>query len=271
MKPMSSASAIAAEVLSALDNSRQIAPFSARDPQFDIDTAYAATAKLREARQARGEKQIGRKIGFTNRNIWPQYGIDRPIWGDMWDTTLREISADSPAISLAGFSQPQIEPEIAFKLAAAPRPGMDETALLGCVEWVTQGFELVQSIYPNWKFTVADTIAAGGLHGTLLLGARVSPARIPDAMRALTDFEVMLLRNGEIADRGRGANVLGSPLLALRHLVELLTTDPHNPPLHAGEIVTTGTLTRAIPVVPGEIWTTQLSGIGLPGLSVTFG
>jgi 2-oxo-3-hexenedioate decarboxylase len=268
---MSSVSAIATEVLSALDSGRQIPPFSARELQFDIDTAYAVTAKLREARQARGEKQIGRKIGFTNRNIWPQYGIDRPIWGDMWDTTLREMSATGPAISLAGFSQPQIEPEIAFKLAAAPRPGMDEKALLGCVEWVTQGFELVQSIYPNWKFTAADTIAAGGLHGAFLLGAHVPPSQLPDGARMLTDFEVTLLRNDKIADCGRGANVLGSPLLALRHLVELLAADPHNPPLRAGEIVTTGTLTRAIPVAPGETWTMQLSGIDLPGLSVTFG
>jgi 2-oxo-3-hexenedioate decarboxylase len=87
----------------------------------------------------------------------------------------------------------------------------------------------------------------------------------------LTDFEVTLLRNDKIADCGRGAKVLGSPLLALQHLVELLAADLHNPPLRAGEIVTTGTLTRAIPVAPGETWTTQLSGIDLPGLSVTFG
>ncbi len=46
-------------------------------------------------------------------------------------------------------------------------------------------------------------------------------------------------------ERGQGSNVLGGPLSALRHLVELLARDPHNPPLQAGEIITTGTLTRA--------------------------
>lgn len=268
---MFSASSVAAEVLAALDGVKQIPTFCERDGQFDIDTAYAVAAKLREARLARGEKQIGRKIGFTNRNIWPQYGIDRPIWGDMWDTTLREIGTRDSVVSLSGYLEPQIEPEIAFKLGTAPRAGMDENALLGCIEWMTQSFELVQSIYPGWKFTAADTIAAGGLHGAFLLGARVSLSQIPDAARALADCELALLRNDEVADRGRGANALGSPLLALRHLVEMLDADPHNPPLRAGEIVTTGTLTRAIPVAPGETWTTQLSGIDLPGLSVTFG
>jgi 2-oxo-3-hexenedioate decarboxylase len=41
-------------------------------------------------------------------------------------------------------------------------------------------------------------------------------------------------------------------------------------PVQAGEIVTTGTLTAARPVSPGETWATRLDGIDLPGLSMTF-
>jgi 2-oxo-3-hexenedioate decarboxylase len=50
----------------------------------------------------------------------------------------------------------------------------------------------------------------------------------------------------------------------------MLATDTVNPPLAAGEIVTTGTLTRALPVKPGETWSTTLSGVALPGISVRF-
>jgi len=57
---------------------------------------------------------------------------------------------------------------------------------------------------------------------------------------------------------------------ALRHLVELLASDPHNPPLAAGEIVTTGTVTRAFPIASGERWSTRVEGLPLPGLDVTF-
>ena len=42
----------------------------------------------------------------------------------------------------------------------------------------------------------------------------------------------------------------------------------HN--LAAGEIVSTGTLTRALPVKPGETWTTKLTGIALEGASLRF-
>ena len=65
------------------------------------------------------------------------------------------------------------------------------------------------------------------------------------------------------------ANVLDGPLSALRHLVGLVMDDPSSSKLRAGEIVSTGTLTRAMPIAPGERWSTKLSGIQLSGISVT--
>lgn len=43
---------------------------------------------------------------------------------------------------------------------------------------------------------------------------------------------------------------------ALRHLVGVLANDPESPPLAGGEIVTTSTLTRALPIAPGQTWGT---------------
>jgi 2-oxo-3-hexenedioate decarboxylase len=129
----------------------------------------------------------------------------------------------------------------------------------------------VQSIFPAWKFSAPDTVAAYGLHGALLIGPRHPvAARAEDWLRALATFEIDLKRDGEVVDHGRAANVLDGPLSALRHLVDLLAQDPVNPPLAAGEIVTTGTLTRAFPVVPGETWTTQLAGVAIDPVRVRF-
>jgi 2-oxo-3-hexenedioate decarboxylase len=174
-------------------------------------------------------------------------------------------------VSLAGLAEPRIEPEIIFGLAAALAPGMDERALLGCVDWIAHGFELVQSIFPRWEFTLPDTVAAYGLHGRLMVGPRHSIAeRGDDWLGSLSTFRIDLQRDGTVVDQGRASNVLGGPLSALRHLVEVLASDPVNPPLAAGEIVTTGTLTRAFPVAPGETWTTELSGVALDGIAVRF-
>jgi 2-oxo-3-hexenedioate decarboxylase len=88
---------------------------------------------------------------------------------------------------------------------------------------------------------------------------------------ALSSFDTALVCNGEALDQGHASNVLGGgPLAALRHLVQVLAADPTAPRLGEGEIVSTGTLTRAFPVSAGETWATQLSGIPLPGVAVRF-
>jgi 2-oxo-3-hexenedioate decarboxylase len=267
----SRAEEVAREVLAALDSCGQIAPFSQRVSGFDLKAAYAVTAELRHLREARGERHVGRKIGFTNRALWTEYKVFAPIWGDMFDTTVHALADVGGRFDLSSLSLARIEPEIAFGLARAPEPGMDDAALLGCVEWFAHGFEIVQSPFPDWRFAAGDVVAAGGLHGALLMGGS---HRIEDTasalLRALTTFEITLSRNGEVVDRGRGADVLDGPLNALRHLVALLADDPANPPLAAGEIVTTGSLTRALPIAAGEHWSTEIRGLPIDGLSVRF-
>jgi 2-oxo-3-hexenedioate decarboxylase len=236
---------------------------------LELPDAYSVTAALRDLRQRDGETRVGRKIGFTNRTIWPEYNVFAPIWGDMYDATVRALPAEG-AVPLAGLMEPRIEPEIAFKLACAPSPEMDEADLLDCMEWVCHAFEIVQSPYPGWKFTAAQGVAGAGLHGALLLG----PAQpIEDPKRWLTclrDFSVALYRNDERIDTGHALNVLDGPLSAVRHLIEMLATDAANAPLAAGEIVTTGTLTRAFPVAAGERWRTVIEGLPLAGIALTF-
>jgi 2-oxo-3-hexenedioate decarboxylase len=261
---------IDAEVLAVLGSGRQIAPFSATDRGLTLADAYRVSARLERARNARGEKALGRKIGFTNRTIWAEYGVFAPIWGYVTDRSVHALEATAK-LPLAGFAEPRIEPEIVFGLAAAPEPGMDEAAIAGCIGWVAHGYEIVQSIFPQWKFAPADTVAANALHAALVIGPRHEfKPRAGEWLRELATFDIELYRNGTLADRGNAANVLDSPVSALRHLVGLLADDGDNPPLKAGEIVSTGTLTRALPVAPGEVWHTRLSGIPLAGITLEF-
>jgi 2-keto-4-pentenoate hydratase len=137
--------------------------------------------------------------------------------------------------------------------------------------WVALGFEIVQSIYPEWKFSAADTVAANGVHGALLIGPRHPFApRAAEWQLTLSAFEIDLNCDGRLIDRGHAANVLGGPLSALRHLTSLLASDPLNPPLAAGEIVSTGTLTKAMPIVPGEVWSAAPNGIALDAIQLRF-
>jgi 2-oxo-3-hexenedioate decarboxylase len=258
--------ALADELLGAFGAGRPVAPLTDR-AELDVDAAYRVAAALRRAREGRGARVVGRKIGFSNRTIWPVYGIEAPIWGDMFEDTVRDV-APGAEVALGALMEPRIEPEIAFGLAVAPSPEMDDAGLLGCCSWVAHAVELVQSPYPGWRFRTADSIAAGGMHGMLLLGPR-APAG-PEWLEPLGDFTCRLLRDGELQAEGHSSVVLDGPLRALRHLASTLGADPGSPPLRPGEIVTTGTLTDALPVAPSQRWTTELRGIDLPGMDVRF-
>ena len=261
---------IAAESFSALAAARPIPLFSNRYPGIGLDDAYRAMGRLCKLREAHGETVVGRKIGFTNRTIWAEYGVYAPMWGFMFASTVRDLAA-CDTLSLAPFAEPRIEPEIVFGLARSPAPDMDEAALLGCIDWIAHGFEIVQSVFPGWKFAAADTVIVNGLHGALLIGPRRQAARrTAQWLSTLASFEIDLFRDGAVVDRGHAANVLDGPLSALRHLVGLLACDPFNRPLDAGEIVTTGTLTRAFPIKPGETWSTMPHGVALDALRVRF-
>ncbi len=166
---------LAAQIDGAMAEGRSIA----RVPDLTLDEARRTFGALHGRRRARGEKPVGRKIGFTNRTIWGEYGVYAPNWGYMTDCSVFDVQR-SGAFSLQRFAEPRIEPEIVFGLSAVPSAEMDEAALMRCIGWVAHGFEIVHSIFPNWKFTPAETLAANALHGALLIGPkrRIVGARI---------------------------------------------------------------------------------------------
>jgi 2-keto-4-pentenoate hydratase len=264
--------AIADRLIAAQDTATTLPPITAGAPDFSVADGYAVLLDIEERRRAQGWRAVGRKIGFTNRTIWPRYGVYQPMWAHVWSNTVHFAQDGKASLALQPFVQPRIEPEVVFKLRA-PVPATDDPlALLAAVEWVAPGFEIVQSHFPDWKFKAPDCTAACGLHGALVVGP---PVALDDAERArlaaaLPTCMVTLSRGENVIDRGVGANVLDSPALALGHLARLLADQPDQPPLAVGEIVTTGTITDAWPVAAGEIWSSDYGALGLSGLTLQF-
>ena len=262
--------AIAVRLIAAYDGAQTLAPITAEDPGFDVAAAYAVLQEIEARRVAQGWRPVGRKIGFTNRTIWPRYGVYRPMWAHVWAHTVHRALDGGATLALDGLVQPRIEPEVVFGLRGPVPLADDPVAILDAVEWIAPGFEIVQSHFPDWKFAAADCTAAFGLHGALVVGDVVplTAANRAAVAAALPAFELTLACGGSVVDRGVGANVLGSPALALAHLARVLAGQPQFPPLAAGELVTTGTVTDAWPVRPGQTWTSDYGELGLPGLTL---
>lgn len=238
----------------------------------DVAAAYQRALAVRALRVARGEMPRGYKVGFTNRGIWQRYNVFAPVWGTVWNTSLSFCEGEGTVV-LAGTCQPRIEPEAVFCMRAVPPAHASLDDLFDCIDWVAPGFEIVQSHQPGWKFAAPDAVADGALHARLLVGTRVAVAGLAkDAQglgKALAKAGVSLSCNGELRDRGTGANVLDGPLQALLHFLHELRACPGATDLQPGDVVTTGTWTDAWPVSPGEQWTAAFDA-PLASLKVTF-
>jgi len=147
----------------------------------------------------------------------------------------------------------------------------DTSEILASIDWIAHGIEIVQSHFPGWKFKAADTIADWGLHATLIVGKPLEVKRLGTNVAAdIENFEVTLSCGDDELEQGKGFNALGSPLKAVGHLIRVIAKQPHASALQSGEMVTTGSLTAAHPICPGQTWSTNLKGIALSGITVSF-
>jgi 2-oxo-3-hexenedioate decarboxylase len=97
--------AIADEVLAASSGHRQIPTFSSRPGGLTLPQAYCVIPLLRAAFERRGEEITGRKIGFTNRDMWKVYGVDAPIWSYATTRTTQDL-AHAQTASVKNFVEP---------------------------------------------------------------------------------------------------------------------------------------------------------------------
>jgi 2-oxo-3-hexenedioate decarboxylase len=261
---------IADRLIDAYDRVHMLDPITASDPSFDIAAAYAVRREIHARRLGSGWQAVGRKIGFTNRSLWPRYGVDRPMWAHIYSRTVRNAPDSRATISARRFVQPRIEPEVVFGLKGTVPLTGDARSVLAAVDWIAAGFEIVQCPFPDWKFQVPDCTAAAGLHAALIVGPQqpLDDGERDRLAEVLPEFAATLYRDGEIVDQGGGRQVLDSPALALQYLARVLASQPESPPLVAGEIVTTGTLTDAWPIAPGTRWRSDYGKLGIPGIEL---
>ena len=107
-------------------------PITAAAPDFSVADGYAVLHDIETRRRAQGWRPVGRKIGFTNRTIWPRYGVYQPMWAHVWSHTVQFAPDGTASLPLQRLMQPRIEPEVVFKLKAPVPLTDDPEAVLAC-------------------------------------------------------------------------------------------------------------------------------------------
>ncbi len=92
--------AIAGRLIAAYDSATTLAPITAGDPDFDVAAGYDVLREIESRRMAGGWTPVGRKIGFTNRTIWPRYGVYLPMWAHVWSHTVHYATANRATLAL---------------------------------------------------------------------------------------------------------------------------------------------------------------------------
>jgi 2-oxo-3-hexenedioate decarboxylase len=273
--------ALARELLSAYEAGEMVAIPPSQRPGFDLNTAYAVEAALKQLREAGGHRAVGRKVGYANKAMWRVLKLETLVWAHMYDNTVHYSDRNSATLTLAHPRSLKVEPEIVFGLK---QPIMGETpdasAALASTDWLAVGFEIIDCPFPGWQFQPSDFVASFGLHAALVIGERV-PVR-PDGIAALVEelprFKVRMScsnesssnesKNGEFVEEGSGRNCLRSPALCLAELSAAIVRRFPTEPLRAGEIVSSGTLTSGHRTDRGDLWTVEVEGLSLPPLTL---
>ena len=266
-------SALARELLTAYSKCELISqPPSSRDAGFDLAAAYGVQAELTRLRRASGWTTVGRKVGYANRALWRTFKLDTLVWAPMYDRTVRYAADGRAVLSIAGMCSPKIEPEIVVRLNERITSA-DPESVLGAIEWLAIGFEIIDCVFADWKFQPVDFVAAFGLHAALVVGEPrpVRPEMIAPLVERLSQFKVRLLNGGRLVDEGSGKNALRSPALCTAELAAATARQPGVEPLAAGELVSTGTLTASHLLSSGEQWRVEVEGLDLPALTLDVG
>jgi 2-keto-4-pentenoate hydratase len=263
---------LARELLSANETGQIVASPPSQRSGFDLNTAYAVEARLKQFREAAGHKAVGRKVGYANKAMWRVLKLETLVWAHMYDDTVHYSDGNSAALSIVHSRSLKIEPEIVFGLKGSIRGGSsDATAALEATDWLALGFEVIDCPFPDWRFQPSDFVASFGLHAALVIGERmqVQPEIIARLVDELPRFKVRMSRNGEFVEEGSGRNSLKSPALCLAELGGAIVRRFPDQPLGAGEIASSGTLTAGHATSSGDLWRAEVEGLALPSLTLS--
>lgn len=205
-----------------------------------LDDAYAIQRAGTALRIERGERIVGWKLGYTSLAMRTQMGIDQPNFGPLTDVML----VPTGGAANRSLMQPRVEPEIGLRFARPVPAGAGVVDVLDAVGEAFTCLEIVDSVYPEYRFRLEDNTADGSSAAQVVIGP---PLR---SIEHLEDVTVTLFHNGDAAGSATGQAASGHPAAGIVWLVEQLAR--HDRRIQAGHLVITGGLTRAVPLGIGD-------------------
>ncbi len=213
--------------------------------------------------QRSNEPLCGWKIAATSQAGQSHIGVSGPMAGRL----LKErFHSSGKKLSLEGNLMKVAEAEFAFQLGSdlpLRNKNYNIEEVLAAVDYLHPAIEIPDSRFNQFaKVGEAQLIADNACAHEFVLG---EPTEEEWRDFDLQNHSVEIQNQKSVMEKGTGRNVLGDPRIALTWLVnELLSIGIY---LKKGQVVTTGTITKPIPIAANDIITANFGQLG----SVTVG
>lgn len=188
--------------------------------------------ELRQARLNAGAKPLGWKIGFGAPAAKERLRIDAPLIGFLTDETLLPSET---MVSIAGWTKPAAEPEIAVYLGQDLSADSDRETARAAIASIGPAIELADVKFPPDD---VEAILAGNIYHRHVILGRADASRAGGVLEGLVGY---VYRNGmETATTADPQSMTGDLIDNVRHVADLLTAFGER--LRAGEVIITGSI-----------------------------
>ena len=224
---------------------------------LDLDDGLAIQAEVLRRRLARGDTQVGWKVGLTSERARRQVGSESRPFGHLMQ--LLPSGSELPAGAADAAS---IEPELCFTAATRIEgPDVDPRDVRRALATAAAGYEL------NERRAVVGGDVALLVGDNLTNWAIVEGEGTPMVDVADIDATEVIVRcNGEERFRCTSSDEVDNPFVSIAHLAA--TLHRHGLAIEPGQKIITGAYCR-FEIASGETWTTDYSGLGRVEITYT--
>jgi 2-keto-4-pentenoate hydratase len=219
----------------------------AADPR--VRRGFTAQLNERRRRLAAGERSVGWKLGFGSPEAKARLGTDAPLVGFLVDGG---ILASGSSVSIAGWTSPVVEPEVAVHLGSDLSAGGDQQAVREAIAGIGPAIELVDLDRPPDD---VEAILRGNVYQRhVVLGSASERSEVTGLV-------------GRVAGPGGEVQVVDDPQRAtgevvglVRHVADLVAAFGET--VRAGEVVICQSIVPPIAAAPGAEFSYTLDPLG---------
>ena len=212
-------------------------------------------------------RPVGYKVGLTNPGAQQRFGVPHPVAGTIYESTLRPRDGDEVPARFAAF--PNVEADLLVRVRdEGINAARTHEEVLRHLDAVIPFIEMPDLVMPPNRLDGPNLLAIN-------VGARLGVSGAPIPVRADAEFAAALGAmtvtmtddTGKELAKAPGTVLLGHPLNVVPWLAEDLAK--RGKKLQAGDVVSLGGFSPALPVEAGRRYTVRYEGLAPQPVTVS--